>query len=393
MDQQQERILYLLHRYGERTATEEERGELTLWLASAQNDEIPDEFVTRLLDDHSEQPHEQEPDWDLVYQRILAGREAIAPETTTGKGLKLIRSTWMRYAAAVLLMAGLIGVLYISLTKESTEIAQADQLPGGKEVQPGKNGAVLVLADGSQLVLDSLRNGIVASQNGSTAVLQNGQLAYDADSAAAGSISYNTLSTPKGRQFQLTLPDGTKAWLNAASYIRFPTAFAENERKVEINGEVYLEVTKDATRPFRVNVPGRAEIEVLGTHFNVSAYDNDRAVNTTLLEGSVSVNGVKIKPGQQALVAGGETVVGKADVNRAVAWKNGLFNFEGASLEEVMKQLERWYDIEVVYAGGIPDIVFGGEMTKNISLQGLLIVLEKSDVNFRLEGRKLIVLP
>ncbi|WP_346317689.1 FecR domain-containing protein [Chitinophaga sp. YIM B06452] len=393
MDQQQERILYLLHRYGERTATEEERGELTLWLASAQGDDIPDEFVARLLDDHSEQPHEQEPDWDLVYQRILAGREATAPETTTGKGLRLIRSTWLRYAAAVLLMAGMIGVLYISLTKESTDTAQTDQLPGGKDVQPGKNGAVLVLADGSQLVLDSLRNGVVASQYGSTAVLQNGQLAYDADSAAAGSISYNTLSTPKGRQFKLTLPDGTKAWLNAASYIRFPTAFAGGERKVEINGEVYLEVAKDAARPFRVNVPGRAEIEVLGTHFNVSAYDNDRVVNTTLLEGSVSVNGVKIKPGQQALVAGGETVVSKADVNRAVAWKNGLFNFEGASLEEVMKQLERWYDIEVVYAGGIPDIVFGGEMTKNISLQGLLIVLEKSDVNFRLEGRKLIVLP
>lgn len=391
MDLQQERILYLLHRYGERTATAEERGELTAWLASAQADDVPEEFVTLLLDNDAQQAPETEPDWDLVYQRILAGREAT--ETLNSGGLRFIRSTWLRYAAAILLLAGLIGVLYVSITKEGSETAQLDQLPRGPEIQPGKSGAVLVLADGTQLVLDSLRNGVIASQAGSKAILQNGRLAYDPDSAAAGRISYNTLSTPKGRQFQVTLPDGTKAWLNAASYIRFPTVFADHERKVEVKGEVYLEVVKDAARPFRVNVPGRAEIEVLGTHFNVSAYDNDRAVNTTLLEGSVRVNGVKIKPGQRALATGQATEVAMADVGRAVAWKNGLFNFEGASLEEVMKQLERWYDIEVVYAGSIPDIAFGGEMTKNISLQGLLIVLEKSDVNFRLEGRKLIVLP
>ena len=391
MDLQQERILYLLHRYGERTATAEERGELTAWLASAQPEDVPEEFVTLLLDNDVQQAPETEPDWDLVYQRILAGREAT--ETVSTGRLRFIRSAWLRYAAAVLLLAGLIGVLYISITKDGNEIARVDNLPGGPDIQPGKSGAVLVLSDGTQLVLDSLRNGVIASQQGSTAILQNGNLAYDADSAAAGGIPYNTLSTPKGRQFQVTLPDGTKAWLNAASYIRFPTVFAGNERKVEVKGEVYLEVVKDAARPFKVNVPGRAEIEVLGTHFNVSAYDNDRAVNTTLLEGSVKVNGVKIRPGQQALVTAQGTEVGQAEVSRAVAWKNGLFNFEGASLEEVMKQLERWYDIDVVYAGSIPDIAFGGEMTKNISLQGLLIVLEKSDVNFRLEGRKLIVLP
>lgn len=389
MDLQQERILYLLHRYGERTATAEERGELTAWLASAQPEDVPEEFVTLLLDNDVQQAPETEPDWDLVYQRILAGREAT--ETVSTGRLRFIRSAWLRYAAAVLLLASLIGVLYISITKEGNETARVDNLPGGPDIQPGKSGAVLVLSDGTQLVLDSLRNGVIASQQGSTAILQNGNLAYDADSAAG--ISYNTLSTPKGRQFQVTLPDGTKAWLNAASYIRFPTVFAGNERKVEVKGEVYLEVVKDAARPFKVNVPGRAEIEVLGTHFNVSAYDNDRAVNTTLLEGSVKVNGVKIRPGQQALVTAQGTEVGQAEVSRAVAWKNGLFNFEGASLEEVMKQLERWYDIDVVYAGSIPDIAFGGEMTKNISLQGLLIVLEKSDVNFRLEGRKLIVLP
>jgi transmembrane sensor len=140
-------------------------------------------------------------------------------------------------------------------------------------------------------------------------------------------------------------------------------------------------------------VNNKANIEVLGTHFNVDAYENNSTLSTTLLEGSVKVNGTVIKPGQQAQVEDVVRVVNDVDTGKVMAWKNGLFNFEGARLNEVMKQLERWYDIEVVYEKGIPDIVFGGEMTKNISLAGLLLILEKSDIHFRLEGRKLVVLP
>lgn len=387
MESQQERILYLLHRYAQRSATEAERRELTDRLASAQQEDIPEEFVTQLLDEYTPAEQENEPAWDDIYDRILAGRTDAKPRT----GRRVIKSIWFRYAAAAVLLLGLIGFLYTNMNRKSAETA-GTQLPAG-DIQPGKNGAVLTLADGTQVVMDSLRNGVVAAQNGSKAVLRNGQLSYDPTGTATGNTAYNSISTPKGRQFEVTLPDGTKVWLNAASTIRYPTAFTGDERKVEVTGEVYLEVAKDASKPFRLSVPGRAQIDVLGTSFNVSAYENDRAVNATLLEGSIKVNGLKIRPGQQALVDDQGPVVSKADVNRVIAWKNGLFNFEGATLEEVMKQLERWYDIEVVYLAGIPDIEFGGEMTKNISLQGLLIVLEKSDVNFRLEGRKLIVLP
>lgn len=393
METQQERILYLLQRYAERSATAAERGELTALLASAQAEDIPEEFVTQLLENYKEEEKGAEPAWDDIYARILAGRDAALPEVTR---VHFIHSAWFRYAAAVIVAIGLIGFFYINNTKKNAGATQT-----ASEIKPGRSGAVLTLADGSQVVLDSLKNGVVADQNGSTAVLRGGQLAYDPAGSTTGSTAYNKVTTPKGRQFEITLPDGTKVWLNAASSIRYPTAFAGKERMVEINGEAYLEVAKDAGKPFRVNVPGRAKIDVLGTSFNVSAYDNDRVVNATLLEGSIKVNGVKIDPGQQALVAGNADAdntltgpeVSKADVNKAVAWKNGLFNFEGATLEEVMKQLERWYDIDVVYAAGIPNIAFGGEMTKNISLQGLLIVLEKSDVHFKLDGRKLIVLP
>lgn len=385
MESQQDRILYLLHRYVQRSATEAERRELTDWLASAQKEDIPEEFVTQLLDEYTPAAQENEPDWDNIYGRIRAGRT----EAGHRSGLRVISSAWFRYAAAAVLLLGLIGFFFVN---RKTAEMQGTQVAIG-DIQPGKSGAVLTLSDGTQVVMDSLQNGVVAAQNGSRAVLRNGQLSYDPTGVVTGNIVYNSISTPKGRQFEATLPDGTKVWLNAASSIRYPTVFTGDERKVEVTGEVYLEVAKDASKPFRLNVPGKAHIDVLGTSFNVSAYENDRMLNATLLEGSIKVNGVKVMPGQQALVDGQTPVVSKADVNKAVAWKNGLFNFEGATLEEVMKQLERWYDIEVIYAGGIPNIAFGGEMTKNISLQGLLIVLEKSDVNFRLEGRKLIVLP
>jgi ferric-dicitrate binding protein FerR (iron transport regulator) len=194
-------------------------------------------------------------------------------------------------------------------------------------------------------------------------------------------------------------------WLNAASSIRYPTVFAENERKVEVFGEACFEVAKDASKPFLVNVNNKAEIKVLGTLFNVNAYENEEAINTTLLNGSVKVaipssayaDGVLLKPGQQARIGinkqeGEILIVNGEDLEKTMAWKNGLFNFEGAHLEEVMRQLERWYNIDVVYENGIPDIRFLGEMSRQIALADLLEILRRTEVDFRVEGRKLIVL-
>lgn len=316
----------------------------------------------------------------------------------------------MRYAAAcILLLAAGVGIWWQQ--KPAPQLS-AVQSPVKSEVAPGKEGAVLTLADGSTVVLDSLGNGVVAMQNGSKLVLQNGQLVYNNGQSAAAAMAYNIMTTPKGRQFKLMLPDGTGVWLNAASSLRYPVAFSGKERKVEIQGEAYFEVAKltdPATGnrvPFKVQVNKKTEIEVLGTHFNINSYEEEGIVSTTLLEGAVKVlnegRSALLQPGQQARVPGTKPAAGvkqqieiiaHADVEKVMAWKNGVFNFQDATLAEVMRQLERWYDIEVVYEKGIPKLEFIGKMGRDLPLSDVLRGLEMSKVHFRIEGRKVVVLP
>ncbi len=357
-----------------------------------------------------------------IWTQIAAttGRKENSHPLTTQR-VHFIKTAWFRYAAAIIILFGIGAYLWITNNNTQHPIVAQQTI----DIAPGKDGAILTLADGSQVILDSLGNGVIATQNGSQAVIKNGELVYDITGEAGGEIVYNTMSTPKGRQFNLSLPDGTKVWLNAASSIRYPTVFTGKERKVEVNGEAYFEVARNMKMPFRVNVNNKAEVEVLGTHFNVNGYPNESAINTTLLEGSVRVNrttikpdqqaqgrvndqppvvspdrsAVTLKPGQQAqidnqLVGQQEIrIVSNVDIEKVMAWKNGLFNFEDLGLEQVMRQLERWYDIEVVFEKDIPNIRFWGKMTKDVSLSGLLIGLEGSGVHFKVEGRKLIVLP
>jgi ferric-dicitrate binding protein FerR (iron transport regulator) len=314
----------------------------------------------------------------------------------------LPRRSWA--AASIILLLAASAAYFWTVNKKATPPAAIAATTA--DIAPGREGAILTLADGSRIALDSLGNGVVAKQNGARVVLANGQLAYDPAGSSTAEVVFNTMSTPKGRQFRLTLPDGTQVWLNAASAIRYPTLFSGKERKVEVTGEAYFEVVKNPAMPFRVSVNNKAEIEVLGTHFNLNAYENEKAIATTLLEGSVRVTAhqhtageVILRPGQQAQIANaGETtpkagikVIENTNIDKVIAWKNGLFYFEGVSLAEIMRQMERWYDIEVVYEKGVPDIQFEGEMTKDVSLNGLLVMLRKTDIHFRLEGRKLIV--
>lgn len=308
----------------------------------------------------------------------------------------LPRRSWA--AASIILLVLAAGTYFLATHKKNTPPPVMAAKP--VDIAPGREGAILTLADGSKVALDSLSNGVIAKQNGTQLVLANGQLAYDPAGAPTGEAVYNTMSTPKGRQFRIALPDGTQVWLNAASSIRYPTLFSGKERIVEVTGEAYFEVAKNPAMPFRVRVNNKAEIAVLGTHFNVNAYDNEQAITTTLLEGSVRVaalagghkpGDVILRPGQQAQIETKIRVIENANIDKVIAWKNGLFYFDGVSLAEIMRQMERWYDIEVVYEKGIPDIEFEGEMTKDVSLNGLLVMLRKTDIHFRLEGRKLIV--
>ncbi|RFS19230.1 DUF4974 domain-containing protein [Chitinophaga silvatica] len=312
----------------------------------------------------------------------------------------LFRSKIFRYTAAAVLVLGLATIFWKYERKEGLQPGENIPLAKTAPIAPGKDGAILTLADGSQVVLDSAGNGLVAKQNGASIVLQNGQLAYNPAGSDHGATEYNVVSTPKGRQFRLVLPDGSRVWLNAASSIRYPTAFDNRERRVILQGEAYFEIAANEKVPFKVTTDKTTEIEVLGTRFNVNAYTNENAIRTTLLEGAVKLHAfqqaVILKPGQQAAVRPAKamlTVTDKINTEQVLAWKNGLFDFEDVSIDEVMRQLERWYDIEVVYEKGIPPTRFGGEINKQNTLQDVLQILEGSNVHFQLNGRKLIVMP
>lgn len=409
-------LIYLLERYSNGQATSGEVDQLLKLLRTENHDETVVSFIENQL-----QTFEPDNTEDIAFwkNRLQGGAQLITGVagdtdvvTIPLHARPVHRVHFLRkwgWAAASIILALSLGVYLLTTMKKKT-------LPPANVVQaaaiaPGKNGAVLTLADGSQVVLDSLGNGVVATQNGAQVVLKSGSLAYNSSGAATSETAYNTMSTPKGRQFQVTLPDGTKVWLNAASSLRYPTVFTGAERKVTVTGEAYFEVAHNAHLPFVVNVNDKEEVTVLGTHFNVNAYDNEKAIHTTLLQGRVKVgsgqkaNGseqaVILKPGEQAIALASPlttnhsalTIDHSPDIDKVMSWKNGLFNFEGASFGEIMRQLERWYNIEVSYERGVPDVEFEGKMTRDVPLNDLLTMLERSDIHFRVEGRKLIVLP
>ncbi|MGX5820722.1 FecR family protein [Chitinophaga lutea] len=302
----------------------------------------------------------------------------------------LRRYRWAAAAAVLVVAAGAATWLLRSgpSTPSSTRPSTLAQ-----DIAPAPNGAVLTLGDGRHVTLDSLGNGVIAHQHGATISLQNGTVSYD--DGAPGEATFNTLRTPRGKVFHLILPDGSSVWLNAASALRFPTAFAKNDRTVELDGEAYFDIRPDAAAPFRVKTSGEREVRVLGTGFNVNAYANEDAVRTTLLQGSVELrtNGSRslLRPGEQGSFLSTGIRVEKADTSYVMAWKHGIFNFENASIQTVMKQLERWYDVDVVYENGVPDIRFGGKLERNLPLSGVIRILEISKVHCRLDGRKLII--
>lgn len=324
------------------------------------------------------------------------------PSTTPGKVVHLKRWSWV---AACVLLALLIGAYFWIAQdkhKQSSAVVVRQQQP-----VPGKDGAVLTLANGTQLVLDSLGVGLIATQNGAKVKLENGQLVYDPAGVPTGEIAYNTMTTPRGRQFRLVLPDGTKVWLNAASSIRYPAVFDEKERSVTLSGEAYFEVVENREKPFRVNIDNRAAIEVLGTSFNVNAYDDEATINTTLITGVVRLQSaplnnehrqqtgharnVVLKPGQQGQIRDDVKVVDNADIAQAIAWKNGVFNFNNLDLAAVLRQLVRWYDLELRFNGNLSSEKFRGEMPRNLQLGEVLELLQGLNVQFDIDGKMLTV--
>jgi transmembrane sensor len=316
------------------------------------------------------------------------------------------RRSWKRYAvAAVAIISLTAGALYLFTNQKRDTSLAIVPVPSKTQIIPGGNKATLTLGNGTTLVLDSTGNGLLANQgNVHVMKLANGQIAYEAGNRGSSEVLMNTMSTPRGGQYQVTLPDATVVWLNASSSITYPTLFTGNERRVSITGEVYFEVAKDKNKPFRVQTNSYSEVQVMGTHFNVNAYPEEDDVKTTLLEGSVKVlltkgsagRSVVLQPGQQAVVgAGKDTMLSinkQPDLEQVMAWKDGFFNFDNEDIGTVMRQIARWYDVEVQYEGPRPTDKLIGELPMNASISQVLDALKRIKVNFRIEGRTIIVM-
>lgn len=337
---------------------------------------------------------------DLIFQDILKKVQTDVPSQTTPL------FTWRRIAAAAIILVITGAGIFYFLPNKKREQPVALQPPTPKklnnDIAPASDKAILTLADGTQIVLDDAANGNLTQQGNTTLIKLDGRLAYNHAAASSSTeILYNTITTAKGKQYQLVLADGTIVWLNAGSSLRFPTTFMGNERNVELNGEGYFEVAKNAAAPFHVSIPGRNTIvEVLGTHFNINAYDDETSIRTTLLEGSVRLvkaggQTAMLKPGQQGKTddhSAAIQVLKNINTDQAVAWRTGLFDFDGDNIDDIMRQLSRWYDMEVSYGQAVPQQHFTGSIRRQVNLSEVLHMLEVAGgIKFTINGKKVTV--
>jgi ferric-dicitrate binding protein FerR (iron transport regulator) len=323
---------------------------------------------------------------DLVWQRLQAHSTESAP-------MPFLRRYGWAAAAVIFALLG-TGAWWVLHNASQNKIALTQQQRFRNDIDPGKNAAVLTLAGGKQIVLDSTARGAITRQGNTTIRNANGLLVYNELHEKPTELLFNTLATGRGNQYQLILPDGSKVWLNAASSITYPTAFVGAERKVSITGEAYFEIAKNEKAPFIVESKD-VQIQVLGTHFNVNTYDDEDALKTTLLEGSIKVGNSILRPGQQAILSRDNTpikLVDHPDIDEVMAWKNGAFKFNDATIESIMRQMARWYDVEVVYDTRVSQH-FIADVPRDVPASELLKLLELTDqVHFKIEGKKITVI-
>jgi hypothetical protein len=335
----------------------------------------------------------------LLDQSFSNIKKTIASDNKNIKPASLYKLNWFKMSAAATVIFLILGAAFYFLhEKKEIIVAHNSHIRTIQDIPAGSNNAVLTLDNGATIVLDTAANGTLANQGNIKVLKMNGQLAYNKTGNMNVKPVYNTITTANGNQYQLILIDGSKVWLNAASSIRFPTSFTGTERKVEITGEAYFEVTKNPNKPFRVDFKNEAgekdEIEVLGTHFNVNTYGDEPDMKTTLLEGSVKIKaGNKIQmlsPGQQALLSSNGIEIKKnVDLDQVMAWKNGYFLFDNTDIYTLMRQVSRWYNVEVSFEGKVTPDGFSGKISRDVPLSKFIKVLELNDVNVRSEGRKL----
>lgn len=397
-----ERLHYLILRYIKNTCSREELNELLSFIEEDQNQHLLHHEMKQYWD-RLEASGTDKKKWDKRFYAMMkkTGTESVLLQTHVKKKQK---RHWVLAAAMITLIVS-SGYFWFSHNASkpggnelATPVKSSQRLTN--DVPPGGNKAVLTLANGKKIILDSASNGALATQ-GNTKVLKvrGGQIAYNTyKDRKHKKIIYNTIETPRGGQYELILADGSKVWLNAASSLKFPSAFNGKERKVTLTGEAYFEIATNKNKPFKVEI-NNAEVEVLGTHFNIMAYDNEKAVKTTLLEGSVRIsNGDQaaiLQPGEQARMDKNSTdiQINKTNIEEVTAWKRGYFQFNNSNLKVIMRQIMRWYDVEIRFPDNMPTRIFTGKIPRNVSLKHVLKVLELSNVHFKLKGKTIVLTP
>lgn len=314
-------------------------------------------------------------------------------------------SIWRKIAvAAVLLISVSIGFYFLQTTEGSNpQTPISEQLNTNEtDFAPGTNKAILTLSDGSTIALDQAFDGKIAEQQGINISKDKDGLIVYTIAQNTRKAQLNTVNTPNGGQYQIILADGTKVWLNAASSITYPTTFTGKERKVELKGEGYFEVAENKKQPFKV-ITNHQELEVLGTHFNINSYHNEPDIKTTLLEGRVKVSDLQsnqstlLKPGEQSILREGEKLkVTQVNIESAVAWKSGLFQFHDSDIQQAMRQLARWYNIDIEFEGAIPDIKLWGEIHRDANAIEAMEILAYFDLKYKITKagtrRKIIII-
>lgn len=398
---EKEKIIALIEGYAAGTLTEPEELAFLRWYSDADLEEFH-----RLLAECSN----LNPKFSYFPQipedfKMRLEREIRASGEEADSSQRILSIGWLRrtVAAAVIILIVTAGVYFLLNKKNTREIAQTGEQRNLKnDIAPGTNRAMLILSNGSSITLDSVGAGTIARQGAvSISKTDSGKLSYSKVNEPSAEVFYNVLTTPRGGQYQLELPDGSRVWLNAASSIKYPTVFKGRERKVTVTGEAYFEVFRNASMPFKVDIDGKAAVEVLGTHFNINAYEDEREIRTTLLEGAVKMTtgdgqSQTLKPGEQARMNTVEshspfTIDHSPDLDGVMAWKNGEIALSAVTVNEVMRQISRWYDVDVQFSGQVKPRSFNGLIDRNVPLSTVLSVLSAYGIKSRLDGKTLTI--
>jgi len=387
----------LLRLYLENGCTPEQLEEVMEWLRTNDADRV---LLAQMREDFASSLDASPA---MSEEQSIRLRKEILQKISPAPVLGIRPRKWMMAAAAAVLVCLATGIMYYAVPRKTVIPVASSASEMAAEIGPAVNKAVLTLADGSTVTLDDAQNGTLAQQGNTQIVKLGAKLNYKNTGNAGGMLLYNTIVTPRGSQYQLELPDGTKVWLNASSSLKFPTAFNGDERRVEMTGEGYFEVASikmknGLKKPFIVKA-GSAEVKVLGTHFNIMAYQDEPIAKTTLLEGAVRVvNGkdsVVLSPGQQSQLTkeGNMRVVSNVNTGEDLAWMNGYFLFEDADIGTVMRQLSRWYDVDVVYQYKTNER-FNAQPSRSAKLSNVLKALEMTGkIHFTVEGKTIQVMP